>query len=234
MIPDAVAALSRRIRLACERSGRSPDCVKVVAVAKGRSADEISQALAAGLTDIGENRIQEALEKYRVFQATPGLKPARWHLVGRLQTNKVRDAVRIFDCIQSVDSLRLAGAIDAEAARAGKVQDILVQVNASGEATKSGFEPGQTVEAVETIARFTHLNIAGLMTIAAQAGEPERARPCFRLLRELRDAAARRLPAGRGFEILSMGMSGDFEVAVEEGSTLVRVGTALFGARPAP
>ncbi len=207
----------RRISEACLRAGRSPETVTLVAVSKFHGFDAIQEAAAAGATHFAESRVQEARDK------VPGLKGlGTWHFIGHLQTNKVRQALGLFDVFQSVDSLHLAEKLDEAAAEAGKEPGVFVQVNCSREPQKHGFSPEEAPQAVEAIARLGHLRLEGLMGMAP-AGDPDGARAAFRLLRGLREAAA----PGRALR-LSMGMSGDFEAAVEEGADLVRVGSAIF------
>lgn len=217
-----------------------PAGVTIVAVSKGRSIEEIKEAVRAGVTDIGENKVQEALLKYRELQAPNSQLPTiKWHMAGRLQTNKAKDAVKIFDLIQSVDSLHLAVEIDKQAAKINKIQDILIEIKTSPEATKSGLSPEQAIPVIKEIAKLKNISIKGLMTIAPAVGDPEKARPYFRMLRELQDKirfavcglrfaslTANRYP----LTILSMGMTDDFKVAIEEGATMVRLGRAIFEA----
>ncbi len=213
----AIAAAARRV-------GRDPGGVRLVAVSKTVDLERLREAVAAGQDLFGENYLQEAQAK--IAALGPGLK---WHLVGHLQTNKAKGAVEMFDLIHSVDRLKLAQALDAAAARLGKIQDVLIQVNQGGEDTKSGVAPAAAAALVQEVARLPHLRPLGLMSMPPWFPDPEEARPYFRALRELRD----RLRGLTGLPLaeLSMGMSGDFEVAVEEGATLVRVGTAIFGRR---
>ena len=213
-----LARVRERISRAAERAGRAPDDVLLVGISKLVDVERIRSALAAGLGVLGENRVQEAKEKIRVIG-----RPVPWHLVGHLQTNKARDAVLLFDLIHSVDRLDLARALERRARDLDKVADVLVQVNVAGEATKGGFAPSELKGALEALGGFPGLRVCGLMTIPPPVESAAMARRWFRWLRELRDEA--------GLEHLSMGMSGDFEVAVEEGATMVRVGTAIFGPR---
>ncbi len=217
-VAENLARVRERIRRAAMRAGRAPEEVLLVGVSKSVDVERIRRAVAAGLPALGENRVQEVQEKIAVLG-----RPVPWHLVGRLQTNKVRDAILLFDLIHSVDRLELAHELQRRAAAAGRVVEVLVQVNLAGEATKGGFAPGELKSALETLAGLTALRVRGLMTIPPPVEDAELARGCFRRLRELRDEA--------GLQHLSMGMSGDFEVAVEEGATIVRVGTAIFGPR---
>ena len=205
-----------RIARACEKAGRSPNEVTIVAVTKTVAPSAIEAAFQAGINHFGENKVQEAKEKIGKL-STVG---PTWHMVGHLQTNKAKTAVELFDIIHSVDSIRLAEALSR---RAQKTIPILFQVNISGEATKSGFSVAELSQAVNEIGHLPQLKIIGLMTIAPLVSDPEEVRPVFRCLRQLRDSL--------GLEHLSMGMTDDFEVAVEEGATLVRIGRAIFGER---
>ena len=212
------------IAAAAHRAGRDPGSVRLVAVSKTVDLERIRAAIDAGQDLFGENYLQEARDKI----AALGRKVS-WHLVGHLQSNKARGAVELFDLIHAVDRLKLAGALDAAAARLGQVQDVLIQVNQAGEATKSGVIPAAAPALVQEIARLPHLRVLGLMTMPPWFPDPEAARPYFKALRVLRDHL--RGLTGLPLTELSMGMSGDFAVAVEEGATLVRVGTAIFGGR---
>jgi len=242
MIKDNISRVKEGISSVCARIGRNPASITIVAVSKGRVAREIEEALGAGITDIGENKVQEALSKYK---AVCGLRfavcgerttntehrtPLKWHMVGHLQTNKVREAVKIFDLIHSVDSVRLAQEIDRQAAKINKVQDILLEIKTSPEATKSGLNPEEAAGAIKKIAQFKNINIKGLMTIAPLVDDPQKARSYFRMLREIRDKInERNEPNGLNeLNVLSMGMTDDFKVAVEESSTMVRLGRAIF------
>ena len=215
-----------RIGDAASRALRDPSDVKLVAVTKTVEPDRIVEAIEAGVTCIGENRVQEAARKFAA-----DLPPVEKHIVGHLQTNKVKKALLLFDMIQSVDSVRLAREISAVCRSSDRSVDVLVEVNTSGEETKYGFEPDEVVAAVEEMADLPGLDIRGLMTIGAFLPDPEDVRPCFRRLRELRDEIGERVIPGVSMEHLSMGMTNDFEVAVEEGATIVRVGRAIFGER---
>jgi PLP dependent protein len=226
---DNLLKLQERIRSACLRSGRDPESVILVAVGKGRTVDEIKEAIEAGLSDIGESRVQEALAKLNeVTSQRVNEKRIQWHLIGHLQTNKARDAVKIFDLIHSVDSLRLAQEIDKQAARINKVQDMLMEVKVSPEVTKSGFDPEEAVVATKEILRLKNIKLRGLMTIAPIDEDPEKARPYFSMLRELLNRINNLQLTAYSLQLLSMGMSDDFEVAVEEGATIVRIGRAIF------
>ena len=206
------------IAAACRRAGRSPDGVLLVAVSKTVPAERVKAAVEAGVAALGENRVQEARDKIEALG-----HPVPWHLIGHLQTNKARDAVQFFDCIQSVDRLDLAKEIERRAAAAGRTVDALVEVNLGEEPQKGGARPDDLKALLDAMAELGHLRVRGLMAIPPAAADPEATRPHFRRLRELRDATH--------LEHLSMGMSADYAVAVEEGATIVRVGTAIFGAR---
>jgi hypothetical protein len=215
---DVRANLERvreRVARAAQRAGRRPEDILLIGVSKTVPAERVREAIAAGLPALGENRVQEAKEKIRVLG-----RPVPWHLIGHLQTNKVKDALDLFDVIQSVDRPALAAEL---ARRARRPVDVLVEVNLAGEPAKSGFAPAEVKPAVDALAALPGLRVRGLMAIPPAAAA-EQTRPWFRTLRELRDAA--------GLPELSMGMSADFEVAIEEGATMVRVGTAIFGERP--
>ncbi|MBM3255522.1 MAG: YggS family pyridoxal phosphate-dependent enzyme, partial [Candidatus Omnitrophica bacterium] len=201
-----------------------PALITLVAVSKNRSAGQIREALDCGILDIGENRVQEALPKYRELQNYESANSLniRWHMVGHLQTNKVAQAVEIFDLIHSVDSLRLAEKIDKQAARINKAQDILVEVKTSAEAAKFGVIPQDLAQFFKEISGLKNLKIKGLMTVAPLVDNIQESRPYFKRLRELYDSIG-------GLSVLSMGMSDDFEAALEEGSNMVRIGRAIFG-----
>jgi pyridoxal phosphate enzyme (YggS family) len=216
-IAARLAQVRARIAAACGRSGRSADEVTLIAVSKGFSAAAVREAVEAGVADIGENRVQEAAEKRPALQ---GLRGVTWHMIGHLQTNKVKAALGLFDVIHSVDSLRLAEAI---ANRALSNVPVFLEVNVSQEPTKTGFTMAELAGAYRS-ARQLHLDIRGLMTVAPLSEDPEEARPVFCELR----AAANDL----GLAGLSMGMTNDYEVAIEEGATHVRIGRAIFGERP--
>jgi len=214
----------KQIEAAARRAGRDPAAVKLVAVSKTVEMARLKEALAAGQNIFGENYLQEA--KAKIEALGPG---ASWHFIGHLQTNKAKAAVELFQLIHSVDRLHLAQSLEQAAARREKVQEILLQVNLAGEESKSGATPEAIPELFREISRLPHLRVAGLMTMPPWFADPEAVRPYFRALRELR---TRLLQLDLGpLPELSMGMSGDFEAAVEEGATLVRVGTAIFGKR---
>ncbi len=217
---------------AARRAGRDPEEITLMAVTKTHPASRIWEAYDAGLRLFGENRVQEFAGKAADLI---GLTGAQWHMIGHLQTNKAAKAAELFGAVDSVDSVKLAEKLDASARKLGKKIDVLIEVNIGGEAAKSGVAAdSQELETLLVSAlRFEALRFAGLMTVPPHTEDPAGARPFFRQLRELRDAIARRKLPGVGMETLSMGMSHDFEVAIEEGSTCVRVGTAIFGERPA-
>jgi len=216
-IRENVAAVEARIAAACARAGRSRDDVTLVGVSKTFPADAVDEAIAAGILHVGENRVQEARDKRPLVHGS-----ARWHLIGHLQSNKAKDAVRLFDVIESVDSLELAEKLAKAAAAAGKRQELLVQVNVGNEPQKSGIATADVDAIVKKIVALDSVDVRGLMAIPP-AGEPEDVRPFFRELRAMRDTL--------GLRELSMGMSEDFEIAIEEGSTMIRVGRAIFGSR---
>jgi hypothetical protein len=221
----SLAAVRERMTRAAERAGRRAEEVLLVAVSKTVPVEQIRAAVAAGVPALGENRVQEAAEKVKALG-----HPVPWHLIGHLQTNKVRDALACFDLIESVDRLAVAEALSARAARDGRHVEALVQVNVGEEAQKSGFRPAELPAALDTLAGLPGLTLRGLMAIPPIPREPEDSRRHYRELRKLLDAARAR-GLGAAFRELSMGMSGDFEVAIEEGATMVRVGSAIFGAR---
>ena len=214
-----VARVQERIARAAERAGRTPQGVLLIAVSKTVEPARIEAAVAAGVPALGENRVQEAKEKIGELG-----RPVPWHLIGHLQTNKVKDALALFDVVHSLDRLDLAREIDRRARAAGRIADALVEVNVAAEASKSGFAPDDVAPALDALAALDHIRVQGLMVIPPVVERAEDARPWFRALRGLAER--------HGLKELSMGMSADFEVAVEEGATMVRVGTAIFGARP--
>jgi pyridoxal phosphate enzyme (YggS family) len=220
-----LASVRERIAAAERRSGRPAGSVTLVGVVKTLPAEAIAAAVALGLTDLGENRVQEA----ESHQRTVARDAARWHMIGHLQRNKAGKALELFDVVHGVDGAELAAALDRRAGEAGRRLAVLIEVNVSGEGSKFGIAPEGAAALAEVVAPLANLQLRGLMTVGAPVARPEDARPGFVRLRELRDETARRL--GQPLPELSMGMSGDYEIAVEEGATLVRVGTALFGAR---
>jgi pyridoxal phosphate enzyme (YggS family) len=223
MIRDNLKIVTERMVRACERSGRLKEDVRLVSVTKEVGIPEAEELLALGMKELGENRVQELVSKY----ASIGSR-ATWHLIGHLQTNKVKDAVRIASLIHSVDSERLAKEIDKEAKKLGKVQDILIEVNVSGEQSKFGISPEEVAGLIKCIVLYPNISIKGLMTMAPEVDDQEEARPYFKALWELRDKISGPWPLAPGPLLLSMGMSNDFEVAIEEGANIVRVGRALF------
>jgi pyridoxal phosphate enzyme (YggS family) len=233
MIQDNVRAIRDRISSRCSHLGRDPDSVTVIAVSKERSVEEIRGALEAGIRDIGENRVQEALAKQKKFfslrATTYEPRAIHWHMVGHLQTNKVKQAVSIFDLIHSVDSVKLAQEIDKEAAKINKIQDILIQVNTSFEETKSGIRPDELIPLFLEISRLNNISFKGLMTIAPMTDDTEKVRLYFRKLKQLLDGLDAKRETQNAKRILSMGMTDDYEVAVEEGATIVRIGRGVFG-----
>jgi pyridoxal phosphate enzyme (YggS family) len=227
-VAENIQRVHERIAEACKRVGRRPEEVDLVGVSKGFSADAIRQAVAAGLRKIGENRVQEAEPKIRELGSI-----CEWHMVGHLQTNKVRRALELFDVIQSVDRMHLAEELQRRAVQLDRIVPVLVEVNTSGEPTKFGFAPNEVLSAVRSLVQFDRLRIRGLMTIGAFTDDAQAIRRCFRTLRELSETIERERIEGAVMEVLSMGMSDDFEIAIEEGSTMVRIGRAIFGERPA-
>lgn len=226
-IAERLAVVRSRIARACERAGRDPGEVTVVAVTKTHPADAVRAVLEAGVVDVGENRVQELEEKF----ASIGAEGVRWHLIGHLQRNKARKALELADLIHSVDSLRLARKLSDEAEESGRRARVLIQVNVSGEESKGGLGGPAALEEMEVICALPGLRVEGLMTMAPFTDDMAVVRRVFAETRRLRDAA--RDIAGFEGAHLSMGMSNDFEVAVEEGSTLVRLGTVLLGERGA-
>lgn len=213
---------------AARSCGRDPASVKLVAVTKTVSVDDIRSAVAAGVTILGESYLQESIPKITALAG----KPVQWHFIGHLQSKKAKDAVRYFDLIHSVDSVKLAAALDRNAAKINKVQDILIQVNAAGEISKSGLNPDAVMGVIAEISQFSHIRIKGLMTLPPFFDEaPERVRPYFAALAALKDRIEEEKIPNVVMEELSMGMTGDFETAIKEGATMVRIGTAIFGER---
>jgi pyridoxal phosphate enzyme (YggS family) len=224
-------AIRTRIDAACHAAGRDPGGVRLLPVTKTVDAGRLRLAHALGLRQFGENKVQEALAKSEVLADLPDL---RWVLIGHLQTNKAKYAARFAGEFQALDSLRVAQALDAQLQKQGRALDVLVQVNTSGEASKFGLAPGEVPAFVRELPAFSSLRVRGLMTLALFSEDEARVRPCFVRLRELRERLRQDAPQGIAMDELSMGMSGDFELAIAEGATTVRVGTAIFGSRPAP
>jgi pyridoxal phosphate enzyme (YggS family) len=229
-IAERLEAVCARIVAAARRAGRDPAEIVLIGAAKTRSADEVAQAAGAGLTCVGENYVQEARDKRASLAGREDTARLRWHLIGHLQRNKARDAVRTFDVIETVDRAALAQELERRAAAEKRTLEILLQVNVSGEPQKSGVAPEDLSDLLAACAALTHLRVTGLMTVPAATDDPAAVRPAFTRLRTLRDEL-RGAAGGESLRELSMGMSADFEVAIEEGATLVRVGTALFGPR---
>jgi len=219
--------IRQRIVAACHRAGRAPDSVRLLAVTKSQPPELVVEAAKLGLALFGENKVQEAKAKIPLCPAR-----LRWHMIGHLQSNKCRDAVELFELVQSVDSLALAEELNKRAEQAAKNVRILLEVNIVGEASKFGYKPEQLLLDLKKLNALPRLEIHGLMTVPPYSPLPEKVRPVFRRLRELREQCEQAL--GAPLPQLSMGMSGDFEVAIEEGATMVRLGTALFGERPKP
>ena len=219
-----VEQVRQRIAAACGRAGRDPAGVTLLAVTKTQPPEVVAEAARLGLTLFGENKVQEAKAK---IPLCPGR--LRWHMIGHLQTNKCRDAVELFEMIQGVDSLRLAEEMNQRAEQASRTMPILLEANIVGEASKFGYRPEQLLAELGRLNALPRLEIQGLMTIAPWTPVPEKVRPVFRKLRELKAQCEQLL--GAPLPHLSMGMTGDFEVAIEEGATVVRIGTALFGER---
>jgi len=232
-IPQNIAVLQERIAEAARRAGRRPEEIALMAVSKTHPPDSIRETYAAGLRLFGENRVQEFAGK---AAALADLAGAEWHMIGHLQTNKAGKAAELFNGVDSVDSVKLADKLDAGARSLGKRLSVLIEINVGGEAAKSGVPPdSQDLEDLLLAPpRFEALEFRGLMTVPPFTDDPEGARPYFRKLRELRDSVAARKLSALDMDTLSMGMSHDFEVAIAEGSTCVRVGTAIFGERPKP
>lgn len=230
LIANNIGRIKERIAQAARRAGRDPDSVTLMVASKTVEAERIHQVYAAGVRVFGENRVQEFSVKAPVLQS---MLNSEWHLIGHLQTNKARKAVELFNTVDSVDSLRLAQRLDHAAQQAGKILPVLIEIKVGGEENKTGLaaESPELEELLQAADGLEHLQVRGLMTIPPYTEDPKGARPYYRSLRELRETiAARRMPRVQ-MVVLSMGMSHDFEIAVEEGSTCVRVGTAIFGAR---
>lgn len=226
-----LAAVQARIDAACQRAGRDPAGVRLLPVSKTKPAASLRLAYAAGCRMLGENKVQEAYGKWESMQ---DLGDLQWSIIGHLQTNKAKLVARFASEFQALDSLRLAEALDRRLQMEGRSLDVFVQVNTSGEASKYGLTPDAVPAFVKTLAAFPTLRVRGLMTLALFSSDAERVRHCFVLLRNLRDQLRQSAPAGMELDELSMGMSGDFEIAIEEGASVVRVGQAIFGARPLP
>jgi pyridoxal phosphate enzyme (YggS family) len=222
-----ILRIRERIAEAALRKGRRPSDVRLMAVTKTVDDERVAEAIAAGADIIGENYVQEGRRKIEKLGKT-----VEWHMIGHLQTNKAKYAVTLFDLIHSVDRMELAQELSRRAALAGTVTPVLIEVNTGGEDTKSGIPPARALELARNAASLPNLSVRGLMTMPPWFDDPEEARPFFRSLRELRDRIEGEQIAGVRMRELSMGMTQDFEVAVEEGSTIVRIGRAIFGERP--
>lgn len=229
-IAAGLSRVRRRIEAACERAGRSPASVRLLPVSKTVAAARVRAAVAAGLTCFGENKVQEAKTKSEALADLP----VSWSVIGHLQTNKAKYVARFASEFQALDSLHVAEALDRRLAIEGRQLDTFVQVNTSEEASKFGLPTDQVEAFVRQLPVFGHLRVRGLMTLAVFSADEARVRRCFVRLHELRDRLRQIAPAGLSFDELSMGMSGDFEIAIEEGATVVRVGQAIFGPRPLP
>ena len=227
MIKENLESIRFRMKAAAEACGRRPEEVRLVAVSKTMPKEKLVAAVEAGVETLGENYVQEAREKFNDLYTLP----VSWHFIGHLQSNKAKYVVKIFDLIHSVDSLKLAREIDKQAKKVNKIQDVLIQVNISEEATKSGTRVERTLEIIQDIGLLENVAIKGLMTMPPYFNAPERVQPFFKALRELRDRIKEENISNVSMAELSMGMTGDFEVAIQEGATLVRIGTAIFGER---
>lgn len=226
-----LAQVQRRIAAACQRVGRDPARVRLLPVSKTKPEASLRLAYAAGCRLLGENKVQEAQSKWQAMQ---DLGDLQWSVIGHLQTNKAKQVARFASEFQALDSLRLAEALDRRLQVEGRSLDVFVQVNTSGEASKYGLAPEDVAAFVQALPAFSALRVRGLMTLALFSSDAERVRQCFVRLRTLREQLRQSAPAAVELEELSMGMSGDFEIAIEEGATVVRVGQAIFGARALP
>jgi PLP dependent protein len=229
-VAENIAVVRERIASAARRSGRNPDEITLIAVSKTVQPAQIHEAYNCGIRQFGESRVQEFAAKAGALR---DLKDAEWHMIGHLQTNKTSKAAELVDSVDSVDSLRLAQRLNASAVSLGKRISVLIEINVGREESKSGVAPDshELEELLEATAKFDHLDFRGLMTVPPFTDDPQQTRPYFRKLRDLRDKIASRHMGSLRMDVLSMGMSHDFEVAIEEGSTCVRIGTAIFGER---
>jgi PLP dependent protein len=230
-VAENIARIREQVQSAAKRAGRTASDVTLMAVSKTFPADSVREAHAAGIRVFGENRVQEFGGK---VDALRDLMDAEWHMIGHLQTNKAAKAAELFSAVDSVDSLRLARKLNEAAMQLGKTLPILIELNVGGEAAKTGMDPQspELEELLSAASQLEHLDIRGLMTVPPFTDDPQQARPFFRKLRELRDQVAKRKLPGVSMDVLSMGMSHDFGIAIEEGSNCVRVGTGIFGKRP--
>ena len=227
-LAERIASVRERIETAARRSGRTPEEIKLIAISKTHPAALLKSALSLGLTDLGENRVQEAEGKIVEL----GRSSARWHLVGHLQSNKTRRAVQLFDCIHSLDSVSLAQRLERVCTEEERAElPVLIQIDLGGEETKTGIDPQELPELLTAVGELERVRLIGLMTLPPYFENPDCGRPYFKTLRGLRDKLQREGRFGERTGELSMGMSHDFEIAIEEGATMVRVGTAIFGAR---
>lgn len=223
-IKNNLEIINEKIKKAALKVNRNPKGIKLVAVTKIATIEQIKEAISAGVKIIGENKVQEAKEKYQILTAN-----IEWHLVGHLQTNKVKYAIEIFDLIHSVDSIRLAKEIDRRSLQFGMITNVLVEVNVSGEETKYGIKPEEAEPFLKEISEFSRIRVRGLMTIAPIKEDKEEVRPYFRKLRKLSKEIKRKNIKNVKMDYLSMGMTEDFEVAIEEGANMVRIGRGIFG-----
>jgi pyridoxal phosphate enzyme (YggS family) len=230
-LSERLAAVNDQIAAVCARTGRATSEVTLVGVTKTFSPEIIKSAIESGLRTLGENRVQEASTKITDLNESVSQYNVKWHLIGHLQSIKVRRAVELFDAIQTVDDIKLAERINAIAGEAGKLMPVFIEVNLGNEDSKSGVAVNQSLLLCDQTSRLAHLELRGLMAVPPYLEDPQEVRPFFRRLRQLRDEAQRTGAVGEHFKELSMGMSNDFEVAIEEGATLIRVGTAIFGTR---
>jgi pyridoxal phosphate enzyme (YggS family) len=224
---DQLRQVKNRIDTAAGGCGRDPETIRLVAVSKTVAAEQVREAIEAGVTILGENYVQEAREKIQQLVSYP----VSWHYIGHLQTNKAKYAVKLFDLIHSVDSLKLAKELDKQAKKNDKIQPILIQVNVAEQISKSGVSVEHATQLIKDIGHLPNLAVKGLMTMPPFFNAPEKVRPYFKELRQLRDQIRRESIPHVSMDELSMGMTGDFEVAIQEGATLVRIGTAIFGER---
>lgn len=230
MIQENIQRIIARITAACKKAGRNPQELQLLLATKTVEPERILQAFAAGCTLIGENKVQELRDKYEALAAVPHTA----HFIGHLQSNKIKEVIQYAQCIQSIDNLDLAAKLEHRLAQEGKSMDILIQVNTSAEESKFGCKPEETEALVRAVSCFPHIAIRGFMTIGALSTGEDKTRECFRCLKQIQKRIAATAIPNVSTEILSMGMSGDLEIAVEEGSTMLRIGTAVFGERHYP
>lgn len=226
MLQEQLVNVQKEIEKACERGNRNREDVTLIAVSKTKPISTLKEAYDLGVRVFGENKVQELVDKY---EALP--KDIHWHMIGHLQRNKVKYIIDKVDCIHSVESVRLAETIEKEAAKHDRIIDVLVEVNVAGEDSKFGLAPSEVPAFIEEIAKFPHIRVKGLMTIAPFVENPEENRPIFKVLRELSVDITKKNIDNVIMNVLSMGMTNDYQVAVEEGATMVRVGTGIFGER---